>query len=405
MNHVRVPPHLLSAGVVVPVDVVNPKGLLLMRRGERIQTDQHLGKLLEHGPSVTPSDARTWQRAYERAVQRQLNPAETASLADLSQSPAPVEAYDFVKHTTLVLKDGWLDAQELLRALLYQGSSALEPLARLQLLQNKTQEWLQADADEALLCLFQTLSAPAPGYCASHALLCLVITQLTAEKLGLPEHQRRSLRLAALSLHFGFGRALDAVVTQNHPLSEVQRAELKAHPSLSYAALLALGVDDAAVLDLVRWQNEPDHPQASADNSLPRLVLHMVNELVGKMAARKSGHSWTSKDAVRALYMIAAANPRVAQVSAAMASAVSFFPPGSYVRLHNGDTAVSVRRGPHANTPWVVPILNPQGMPYGHYRAYPSTPGEYAIAQALNFEKVRVTLHLEKIREARERID
>jgi hypothetical protein len=116
------------------------------------------------------------------------------------------------------------------------------------------------------------------------------------------------------------------------------------------------------------------------------------------------------KNAERALYLAhqspAADSALSLQVSAAMASAIGFFPPGSYVQLTNGDTALCVRRGAQANTPWVVPILDHSGMPYGHFTAYDASRmhGTHGVAQAVNFEKVRVRLNLEKIRRARDRV-
>ncbi|MBK9572302.1 MAG: hypothetical protein IPO43_06015 [Rhodoferax sp.] len=50
-----------------------------------------------------------------------------------------------------------------------------------------------------------------------------------------------------------------------------------------------------------------------------------------------------------------------------MATAVSFYPPGTYVALANGEIAVSAQRGAAANTPMVVSAMHADGMPLGHY--------------------------------------
>ena len=409
LNHVPVPLNLLTPGAAVPVDVCNPQGQLLLRRGELLVDEAHLQRLRAHKPCVSSLDARAWQRAYERAVQRQLRAGAWASFND--QLPASIEAQDYAELPTHFLKGGWLDAQEVLRVLLFHGGLAIDPLPRLRMMEEHACQWLAQDPDDSLLCLFQALATPTLGYSATHALLCLVITQLTADKLGLDASRCHALRLAALTMNIGIGRIQDAMAQQTTPLSAAQREQVQARPHISHEILLNFGLEDPLVLDLVRWHHDPSHSQARTDNHVSRVVLHLANVLVAKMASRQTRSSLPPKSAERALYLQAAADQESSdtravelQVSAAMASAVSFFPPGSYVQLNTGEVAVSVRRGAHANTPWVVPILDSGGMPYGHFSAYDTASSRHRIAQALNFEKVRVGLNLDKIRRARDRV-
>ncbi len=401
------------------MDIRNPQGQLLLRRGELLVDEAHLQRLRAHKPCISVADARAWQRAYERAVQRQLRDGSLSHDLLLDQLPATIEAQDYAELPTQFLKGGWLDAQEVLRVLLFHGGLAMDPLPRLRMMEERAMQWLQTDADDSMLSLFQALATPSLGYCATHALLCLVITQLTAEKLGLPQAQRRALRMAALTMNIGIGRIQDAMALQTTPLTPAQRAQVQARPQISHDILQGFGLDDPLVLDLVRWHHEPANSQALADKLLPRLVLHLANVLVAKMASRQTRSSLVPKTAERALYLDAVAHQSPAdhatassnaaegalslQVSAAMASAIGFFPPGSYVRLTNGDTAICVRRGAQANTPWVVPIADSNSMPYGHFTAYDAS-RTHGIAQAVNFEKVRLSLNLEKIRRARDRV-
>jgi hypothetical protein len=84
-------------------------------------------------------------------------------------------------------------------------------------------------------------------------------------------------------------------------------------------------------------------------------------------------------------------------VSSAMAQAVGFYPPGSYVRLVNGETAVAIRRGARANTPWVVSILGKDGMPIIKYKPKNTSDAANAIEGAVNFEQVKVKVSAEKV--------
>ncbi|MEY3445843.1 MAG: hypothetical protein RIR45_598, partial [Pseudomonadota bacterium] len=88
-------------------------------------------------------------------------------------------------------------------------------------------------------------------------------------------------------------------------------------------------------------------------------------------------------------------------VGSAIAQAVGFYPPGSYLLLANGETAVSVRRGVRANTPWVISIIDKEGMPIARYQCRDTSNPAFAIASPLNFEKMRVAVSWEKVRRAR----
>ena len=130
--------------------------------------------------------------------------------------------------------------------------------------------------------------------------------------------------------------------------------------------------------------------------------LKLADEFIARMAGRKTRASQSPVKAVKS--MVLGAQGEVIGVGSAMAQAVGFYPPGSYVLLTNGETAVSVKRGERANTPWVMPILDKNGLPITKYACKDTSQPEWEIASAVNFEKVRVAVNLEKVRQARDRI-
>ena len=91
-------------------------------------------------------------------------------------------------------------------------------------------------------------------------------------------------------------------------------------------------------------------------------------------------------------------------LSSALAQAVGFYPPGSYVLLANGETAVSAQRGQRANTPWVISVLDKDSMPVTAYVCRDSSQAAYAIQSPVTFDKLRVAIQADKVRRARERI-
>ena len=134
-------------------------------------------------PAPPRSDALAWQRAYERMVHEMLR--DGVDVMTIAQAPMPSEIRESDYVVGAQLSGGWLDLQEVLRGILYQGGLAINPLERLDGIARKLLNLLEADADDSLFCLFQALADDSLGYCATHALLCGVVCALTGTKLGL----------------------------------------------------------------------------------------------------------------------------------------------------------------------------------------------------------------------------
>jgi HD-GYP domain-containing protein (c-di-GMP phosphodiesterase class II) len=341
-----------------------------------------------------------WQRAYERTVHALIRDGVDVQEISRIRMPSEIRESDFVVGQQL--NGGWLDLQEVLRGILYQGGLAINPLQRLLGIEKKALSLLQADADDSLFCLLQALADDSLGYCATHALLCAVICFLTAEKLKLDPLQKHALFSAALTMNIGMAREQDSMSRQSGPLTEWQRKLVAEHPQKSMEILQGFGVDDTDQLDIVRWHHDPPSAKAIARNLPSRRLLSLADAFVARMAARKTRSALSAVKAVRS--MVLGAEGETIGVGSAVAQAVGFYPPGSYVLLPNGETAVVVKRGVRANTPWVVSILDKHAMPINRYVSRDTSHPDMTIAEAVNFEKVRVAVSADKARSAREKI-
>ena len=93
-----------------------------------------------------------------------------------------------------------------------------------------------------------------------------------------------------------------------------------------------------------------------------------------------------------------------ASVGAALTAAIGFYPPGTYVRMAGGETAVAVQRGLRANTPWVIPIIDRNGMPSFNYHCLDTSDPAHAIAAPILFRGGKVAINHERVRRARDKI-
>lgn len=391
---------MLEVGKPLPVNVVSDTGQLLLRKGQPVVSEQHREKLHAFNASTTPAEAAAWQRAYERMVHQLLREGVDVQEIARASMPSTIRENDWVVGTEL--SGGWLDLQEVLRGILYQGGLAINPLRRLHGIAKKATQLLEEDPDDSLFVLFQALADDTLGYCATHALLCAVVCELTAAKLGVDTSHRQSLMAAALTMNIGMARDQDSLARQTTPPNEWQRDLIKNHAEHGATILETLGVDDADQLDIVRWHHQPDAHDGIPANLLARRILAMADVFVAKMAARKTRSALSPLGAAKSIYL--GAEGAASSVGSAMATCVGFYPPGTYVQLSNGETAVAVQRGLRANTPWVISIVDKDGMPVTRYQARSTAEDGYTIAAPVNYQKVRVAIPADKVRRARERI-
>lgn len=400
MRYIPIPVQLLEVGKPLPVDLFSEDGQLLLRKGLPVESSYHRDRLHGFKASASPADASAWQRAYERTVHMLLRSgADLQQIAD-AKMPSEIRESDYqVAHQ---LDGGWLDLQVVLRGILYQGGLAINPLPRLYGIRDKVRSMVQADADDSLFSLFQALKDSSLGYCPTHALLCAVLCELTASKLGMSMDQRESLMAAALTMNIGMAREQDVMARQAESLSPAQR-ELIAQHALEGADLLAgMGVEDQCQLDIVRWHHHWDHVDGLPANQACRRLLHISDAFVARTAARKTRASLPPVVAVKSMVLGAVGD--ALGVGSAMAQAVGFYPPGSYVRLQGGEIAVAVQRGERANTPWVICIVDRNEMPLTSYICRNTAEPAFAIRAPENAESIKVTVQHDKVLRARSRI-
>ena len=400
MKYLPIPIALLEVGKPLPVDVLNDAGQLLLRRGQPVVSEQHREKLTAFNACTRETDGQAWQRAYERMVHEMLN--NGVDVRDVAKAPMPERILESDYVVGKQLSGGWLDLQEVLRGILYQGGLSINPLPRLKGIQDKLLTLLQQDVDASLFELFQALADSSLGYCATHALLCAVVCELTSVKLGLPGIQRQPLLAAALTMNIGMAREQDSLSRQNSPINDWQRALVAEHPARSAQILREFGVDDVHHLDMVRWHHAPESEEASPTNQTSRRLLHLADVFVARTAARRTRSAQSPVTAVKS--MVFGAGGGDLGLGSAMAQAVGFYPPGSYVKLINGEIAVAVQRGERANTPWVISIVGSDAIPLAKYQCKSTAEPRDAISAPVNFANIKVTVIGEKVQRARERI-
>ncbi|MFY3383659.1 HD-GYP domain-containing protein [Paracidovorax sp. MALMAid1276] len=249
--------------------------------------------------------------------------------------------------------------------------------------------WLQDlvahDIDSALYLMFQLASTSTVGYSASHALVCGTLCHIMAHELHLPQRERDSLVRAALTMNIGMTRLQDELAEQRERPSAAQQDAIRSHPEDSMLLLQRLFIADELWLDVVGQHHAtvPDREPLAQQEPQDRLtrILGTIDRYAAMISPRKSRAGRSATDSVRAI--VGQEIDQRDEVSYTLVRSVGLCPPGTFVKLDNGETAVVLRRSDKANHPLVASVLDSDGTHRTQPNLYQTASGKPRIQSAL----------------------
>jgi hypothetical protein len=289
----------------------------------------------------------------------------------------------------------WSDLEAGLGIILGSPASVQEFEQRVWQYDRWMQNMLQRDTDVGLYLLFQLASNSPVGYSASHALVCAVLCHLIAKELGLVKNERDSLVHAALTMNIAMTALQDQLASQVDRPSPAQFDAIRAHPVKGGMMLANIGVVDEQWLDVVTGHHDEAVDPGELMQVAPPVRLTRIVRIVDRYAAmispRKTREGRSATDSVR--WVIGDSGARDVEVGNALVRAVGLCPPGTYVRLDNGEIAVVMGRSSKPNHPHVAIVLSESGQLVGQPRLHRTALGAPLIRSSLAASSVRVRLN------------
>lgn len=386
----------LVLGQPAPVDLWNEQGVLLLAKGQPIQTPEQLRRLAAHRPLVRAADYAAWQ-AEAGSGQRLLRPGvslQTSSAAGetLPRLSVPELWRGLARQEALDPVDLWPRVRRVLTAVLDQPQACEDFVAALDAIRQVIARLMWQHPDDSLFLLLQALQDPTLPHSPGHALWVAAVAELVLQEPVSGLSIETEVTPAALTMNIGMTELHNGLAQQRMPPDEQQRRHIRAHPTEGVVRLRQLGVRDEAWLRLVQDHHEaPDgsgYPQGASALSPGQRLLSMLDRLAAVVSPRSTRPALSPLVGLRRLFEPTEAVERT--LGELLVKRLGLYPPGSYVRLATGESAVVVQRGPSARQPLVVALLNPQGIalpvPVLRYTGRP----EFAVVAALPPDAVRV---------------
>ena len=362
----------LQAGVALQWGVRDASGKLLLARGRVIADSSMLQSLLERGMFV---DAEEVNRVN----------AEAAAALKSKEEPIPTR---------------WESLQARLSTLL---RSPAEPsfLERIRESLDQVDVIIDRSPDLLIFLILRHDHTRYAQYGVAHSLHVASLCGLTARRMGWADDRRKSLIGAALTMNLSIIDLQGRMAAQNTPPTPPQRAEIENHPINSAELLRSAGLSDPEWLNAVEQHHEQGggtgYPRKLEAPSEASQLIRFVDCFAAKHSARAGRAQQPAQHAARDIYTQSKANP----LAAVLIKEFGIYPPGCFVKLASGETAIVVKRGASANAPLVAALTNRNGdvlsQPIPRDTSLPAN----AIAATIPDKAVLVRLNVEKLYDLR----
>jgi hypothetical protein len=355
----------------LPWDVFDEYQQLLLRKGYIIESQRQAEELVVRGVYV---DALAFA-------------AKAGSVVPLVEKFNPFKLWD--------------DIQRRLGPLIRQvlsAESGTDCASKMTELAKMVQQLTQKDADAGIAAMLLVESFKYP---VSHLLHVAIVCELVTQRLNWSDDERLSTVAAAMTMNLGMMELQNRLFHQPSLLTDEQRQCIYEHPVIGFEILQRSGVQDQAWLTAVLEHHEsPDgsgYPRAITDLSQPSQVIRLADIFCAKISSRSYRKPFLPNFAAREIFVSegdGGQNP----IATILIKEIGIYPPGSFVKLANGGTAIVVRRGETANSPVVAALSSGSGIPYvDPVERDTGRSKEFSISSAISRDKIMVQINMPRM--------
>lgn len=194
-------------------------------------------------------------------------------------------------------------------------------------------------------------------YSITHSMHTAILSSLMCHKLGLDEEQHRRIVCAALTANLGMLDLQDSLENHTGPLSEEQQEKIRNHP-LESVRLLEMNVTtDDQWLQIVGQHHEnldgSGYPEGSQGDAITQgaRIIAIADRYSAMVWKHKYKQSLLAGQVLKQLYENKAATLDQ-ELCLLFIHILGVFPPGTFVKLKNGETAIVTHHSHKRDEHW-----------------------------------------------------
>lgn len=351
--------------IPLPWNVRDAQGQLLLRKGYDLESGEQLQALMERGVYVDVDEFR----------QAPPQPRETR------------QRFDPFSH--------WLGIRRSCYTLLTDCGKDPEFAAKLQQVVKLLVTASQQDVDVGI---FEMLQLDMSRYPINHSLRAAFLASLVTRRMGWNESEQKCLGGAALTMNLAMLDLQAVLSKQTKPPNDDQCKAIRLHPQEGRRMLEEAKVTDGDWLRAVEQHHELPSGRGYPFGKPPSemaYMLHHIDVYLAKLAPRATRRSMLANRAARDFLL--SKGGATNEIAASIIKEFGIYPPGTYVKLENGETAIVVRRGEQANAPLAFSLSNGEGLPYVEPVRRETHRKNFSIVDIIPPEKVMVRINRHKL--------
>lgn len=376
---------LVQVGAAIPFDVYNSTGRLLLRRGHVVESETQLERLVQSG--------RYDPDSLDTATQR--GPAVSGRLVqEFSRLPSQAA------RSRVSIFDRLTDVAHALEDALWLQPPAPEFETQVRSAAVGVRECCALDSDASLAYI---MIAGGARYSLRHSTNVAILTSLLLGRLNHDAAMAESTIAAALTMNLSILDLQDTLVRQQEPLTSEQRAALRLHAADSAKVLRRHGIQDSTWLEAVEQHHEArdgsGYPMGLKEPAIRReaQIVSVADRYCSLVSQRTYRPALSPRRAIKELHERAGSAIEPGLIGALIAT-VGLFPPGAYVRLANGETAIVVRRLLDPKHPVVYSLHQDTTAPYETpKKRLTASHRDYEIVSDVKPEAVRVKVEPDQL--------
>jgi HD-GYP domain-containing protein (c-di-GMP phosphodiesterase class II) len=259
---------------------------------------------------------------------------------------------------------------------------------------NEVAEATARDPEVAVACVL--LNQVAGRYAVRHCVDTAIVACVVARAMGQSQLELQTVAAAALTMNVGMMRQIESFQAKSSALSEDERAIVRRHPSESAELLRCAGVSDEEWLVCVLQHHESGDGSGYPDGrrqgeiALIAKLVGMADRYCACVSARNYRRSMLPPLALEKLCADPGNDPEVCRV---FREQLGPYPPGTLVRLANGETGVVTGRDGAATL--VHALRGADGKALSALR-HTDRPG-HAIEAALHEDDARLRFSMKSV--------
>ncbi len=257
---------------------------------------------------------------------------------------------------------------------------------------------IEGARDASLLLLIHGAGSQASRYSVMHALLVGVVCDIASRSLpDWSDPKRCSLRRAALTMNIAMTRLQDLLAVQDTPVTAEQRSQIQDHAQRGSELLRTMGVSDELWLEAVAHHHDaPAGPLAGHPDPLQLArLIQRTDIFAARLSPRHKRAAMSGTGAAKGAYFDEKEQPD--EAGSLIIKAVGLYPPGSYVQLADGETAIVLRRGTSADKPIVASVVSASGTSLLRPTLRHTDLKAHLVTRGLAPHEIRVRVPLERL--------